>query len=181
MAVQAPPPAKPVAPNKSEKANDDMKSSPELSDGSQEVFEENVASVVNKSEDVVVNSVDVTKSLVTSSPVASDTTQAASSAWKPYRQLPQSMGACTSAVTTTGSSSVTVVSSRVTVTYARNSSSSDTAPHKPLYSQGNQGAQVQFQSRSNRMSESTGATRSSPQENWESKVLCHNCQTFFTS
>lgn len=184
MAVQAPPPAKPVASNKSEKANDDMKSSPELSDGSQEVFEENVASVVNKSEDVVVNSVDVTKSLVTSSPVTSDTTQTASSAWNPFRQLPQSMGACTSAVTTTGSSSVTVVSSRVTenkVTYARNSSSSDTAPHKPLGSQGSQGAQVQFQSRSNRTSESTGVTRSSPQENWESKVLCDNCQTFFTS
>ena len=184
MAVQAPPPAKPVAPNKSEKTNDEMKSSPELSDGSQEVFEENVASVVNKSEDVVVNSVDVTKSLVTSSPVVSDTTQAASSAWKPYRQLPQSMGACTSAVTTTGSSSVTVVSSRATenkVTYARHSSSSDTAPHKPLYTQGNQGAQVQFQSRSNRTSESTGATRGSPQENWESKVLCDYCQTFFTS
>ena len=185
MAVQAPPPAKSAAPNKSEKANDEMKSSPELSDGSQEVFEDNVASVVSKSEDVVVNSVDVTKSLVTSSPVVSDTTQTGSSAWKPYRQLPQSMGACTSAVTTTGSSSVTVVSSRVTenkVTYARHSSSNDTAPHKALYTQGNQGAQMQYQSRSNRMSESTGATRGTPPENWESKVLCDDYgQTFFTS
>ena len=172
MAVQALP-AKPVAPSKAEKASDDVKSSPELSDGSQEVFEENFASVVNKSEDVAAaNSTEVAKTFTSSTPVTSGSTQTALSAWKPYRQSPQSMGACTSAVTTSASSSVTVISSKNTesrLTSMRHSSSEEPASYKPHRAQGNHGAQVQSQSRS-RASENTGATPVASQEDWEPKV-----------
>lgn len=171
MAVQAPG-AKPVVPNKIEKPSGDMKSSPELSDGSQEVFEENFAAMVSKSEAVTVNGAEVAKAFTTSSPVTSGMTQTPSSAWKPYRQSPQSMGACTSAVTTTGSSSVTVVSSKDTeskLTSARHTNSNDLASYKPFHMQGNQ--QVRSQGRSSRVSENTGITPVTSQENWEPKVL----------
>lgn len=173
MAIQAPP-IKPVVSNKTEKASNEKKSSPELSDDNQEVFEENFASVVSKSEDVGVNNVGGMKTFVTSSPVTSDLIQASSSPWKPYRQSPQSVGACTSAVTTSVSSSVSVVSSRGTeskVTSARDSSRDDPLSYKLPPTQGNQSTQGRGQSRSNRAGENSAAITVTSQDNWEPKVL----------
>lgn len=172
MAVQAPP-TKPVVPNKNEKPSEELKSSPDLSDDSQEVFEENFAAVVSKAEVVAVNSADSAKTFSSSSPVTPDSTQTTSSAWKPYRQSPQSMGACTSAVTTTGSSSVTVVSSHNAesrLTSARQGGNV-TASYKAFHLQENPGVQTQGQSRINRVGDSKGLVPSTSQENWEPKVL----------
>lgn len=163
MAVQAPP-TKPVTLNKTEKPRDAAKSSSDFSDSSQEVFEENGASVVN---DRATDSVEVAMTFPSSTPVSTGSTQTAVSAWKPYRQSPQSMGACTSAVTTTASSGVTVASARDTgsrVTSARQSSSDN-----PLGNQGTreyQGARQYGQSRS---TVSEGITVSS-QSDWGTKV-----------
>lgn len=172
MAVQAPP-SKPVVPNKNEKPSEELKSSPELSDGSQEVFEENFAAVVSKAEDATVNSSEAAKSFATSSPVTSDATQTSSSAWKPYIQAPQSMGACTSAMTTSASSSVTVISSQdaeTRLTSTRHDGSA-TASYKPFRLQENPGPQMQSQSRNNRVGDSKGLAPATSQENWESKVM----------
>ena len=169
MAVQAPL-SKTVAPNKTEKPNEELKSSPELSDGSQEVFEDNAA-MAGKAEDAIVNSSEAARSFVTSSPVTSDVMQTSSSAWKPYIQSPQSMGACTSAMTTSVSSSVTVISSQDAesrLTSARHDGGA-TASYKPFRLQENPGPQVQ--SRNNRVGDSKGLISATSQENWESKVM----------
>lgn len=172
MAVQAPLP-KPAVPNKNEKPGEELKSSPELSDGSQEVFEENFPPIISKGEDVAVNSTETAKSFATSSPVTSNVTQTTSSAWKPYRQSPQSMGACTSAMTTTVSSSVAVASLQDTesrVTMARHDGDV-AASYKPFHLQENPGPQVQGQPRTNRLSDGKGLAPVTSQENWEPKVL----------
>lgn len=171
MAVQAPP-MKTVAPNKTEKPSEELKSSPELSDGSQDVFEDNTA-VASKAEDATFNSSEAAKAFVTSSPVTSDATQTSSSAWKPYIQSPQSMGACTSAMTTSISSSVTLISSQAAesrLTSARHDGGA-TASYKPFRLQENPGPQVQSQSRNNRGGDSKGLAPATSQENWESKVI----------
>lgn len=171
MAVQAPP-MKTVAPNKTEKPSEELKSSPELSDGSQDVFEDNAA-VASKAEDATFNSSEAAKAFVTSSPVTSDATQTSSSAWKPYIQSPQSMGACTSAMTTSISSSVTLISSQDAesrLTSARHDGGA-TASYKPFRLQENPGPQVQSQSRNNRVGDSKGLAPATSQENWESKVI----------
>lgn len=171
MAVQAPP-IKTLAPSKTEKPSEELKSSPELSDGSQEVFEDNAA-VASKAEDATLNSSEAAKAFVTSSPVTCDTTQTSSSAWKLYIQAPQSMGACTSAMTTSVSSSVTVISSQAAesrLTSARHDGGA-AASYKPFRLQDNQGPQVQSQSRNNRVGDSQGLTPAASQENWESKVI----------
>lgn len=170
MAVQAPP-TKILAPNKTEKPSEELKSSPELSDGSQEVFEDNAA-MTGKVEDAIVNSSEPAKCFATSSPATSDATQTSSSAWKPYIQSPQSMGACTSAMTTSVSSSVTVISSQNAenrLTSARHDGGA-TAQYKPFRLQENPGPQVQSQSRNNRVGDSRGLAHTTSQENWDSKV-----------
>ena len=178
MAVQAPPPAKPVVPNKNEKPGEELKSSPELSDGSQEVFEENFSAVVSKAEDVAVDSTETAKSFATSSPVTSNATQTTSSVWKPYRQSPQSMGACTSAMTTSVSSSVTTVTSqdaesRLTMT---RHDGDVAASYKPFHLEENPGPQLQSQPRNNRVRDNKGLVPATSQENWETKVrLLKSC------
>lgn len=167
MAVQAPA-AKPAAPNKNDKTSEGTKSSPELSDGSQEVFED---AVVAASEVVV--SVEAASSFATSTPVAAESTQTTASAWKPYRQSsPQSMGACTSAVTTTGSSSVTVTSSHEAGSRLTSARHGGDVPgsYKPFHLQEAPGAQVLAQARSNRVGDSMGLDPVTSQENWEPKV-----------
>ena len=171
MAVQAPP-TKPVTPNKTENPRDAAKNSSDFSDSSQEVFEENGASVVN---DRATDSVEGAKTFASSTPVSSGSTQTALSAWKPYRQSPQSMGACTSAVTTTASSGVTVSSARDAgsrVTSARQSSSDNPGSCKPQHPLGNQGTQEHQGARQYGQSISTvsEATTVSSQNNWGTKV-----------
>ncbi|KAJ7333140.1 hypothetical protein OS493_018316 [Desmophyllum pertusum] len=81
------------------------------------------------------------------------------------------MGACTSAVTTTGSSSVTVVSSHNAesrLTSARQGGNV-TASYKAFHLQENPGVQTQGQSRINRVGDSKGLVPSTSQENWEPK------------
>ena len=134
MAVQAPA-AKPTAPNRNDKPSEGTKSSPELSDGSQEVFEDAVVA----SADVVVSGTETSSIFATSTPVVADSTQTTSSAWKPYRQSsPQSMGACTSAVTTSGSSSMTVASSQEPIgrLMIEKHNGDMPAPHRPFHLQG---------------------------------------------
>ena len=171
MAVQAPP-TKPVTPNKTEKPRDAAKNSSDFSDSSQEVFEENGASVVN---DRATDNVEGAKTFASSTPVSSGSKQTALSAWKPYRQSPQSMGACTSAVTTTASSGVTVSSARDAgsrVTSARQSSSDNPRSCKPQHPLGNQGTQEHQGARQYGQSISTvsEATTVSSQNNWGTKV-----------
>ena len=172
MAVQAPP-MKPPVPNKNEKPSEELKGSPELSDGSQEVFEENFPTVTSKAEDVAVNGTEAVRSFATSTPVTSNVTHTSSSAWKPYRQSPQSMGVCTSAMTTSVSSSVAVVSSQAPesrLTSARRDGDG-TASYKPFHLQENSGSQVQSQTVTNKVGDSKRLASATSQENWEPKVF----------
>lgn len=172
MAVQAPP-VKPTVPNKNEKPSEELKGSPELSDGSQEVFEENFPAVAIKTEDAAVNGAEAVRSFATSTPVTSNVSETSSSAWKPYRQSPQSMGACTSAMTTSVSSSVAVVSSQATesrVTSTRRDGDG-AASYKPFHLQESLGSQVQSQPINNKVGDSKGLASASSQDSWETKVF----------
>lgn len=168
MAVQAPA-AKPTAPNRNDKPSEGTKSSPELSDGSQEVFEDAVVA----SADVVVSGTETSSIFATSTPVVADSTQTTSSAWKPYRQSsPQSMGACTSAVTTSGSSSMTVASSQEPIgrLMIEKHNGDVPAPHRPFHLQGTSCVQAQAQPRNNRLSDMQGLDPVTLHESWEQKV-----------
>ncbi|XP_027047638.1 ankyrin repeat domain-containing protein 17-like isoform X3 [Pocillopora damicornis] len=175
MAVQAPA-AKPTAPNRNDKPSEGTKSSPELSDGSQEVFEDAVVA----SADVVVSGTETSSIFATSTPVVADSTQTTSSAWKPYRQSsPQSMGACTSAVTTSGSSSMTVASSQEPIgrLMIEKHNGDVPAPHRPFHLQGTSCVQAQAQLRNNRLSDMQGLDPVTLHESWEQKVSSSSTST----
>lgn len=164
--------SKSVEPNKREKETE-RKSSPGSSDGNPEVFEESFETARSQSKEVVARA-DAIKSFTSSPSVISNTTSTvtASSVWKPFRQMPQSMGACTSAVTTTGSSSVTAVSSKGTeskITSVRLSHSSESTLQNPQFKQVSEGTQGQGDIRGSRVGESTAPASGTSQEPWESK------------
>lgn len=168
MAVQAPA-TKPTVSNMNDKPCEGTKSSPELSEGSQEVFEDAVVATA----DVVVCGTETSSTFATSTPVAADSTQTTTSAWKPYRpSSPQSMGACTSAVTTSGSSSITVANSlepihRLTL---EGRSSDVPGPHRAFHLQDKPCLQSPAQPRSNRVSDMQGLDPVTLHESWEPKV-----------
>lgn len=168
MAVQTPS-TKSTAANKNE--TKDRKNSPGSSEGNEEVFEENFDTVTSQSE-MAVTRVNAVQTCTSSSAIVSDTMLTASPAWKPYRPLPQSMGACTSAVTTASSSSVTTVSSNCTESSAssrRLSNGSELSLLNAYTRQRNEGTLVQGHIRRNSGGESTAPFRTS-QEMQGSKV-----------
>ncbi|PFX24058.1 Ankyrin repeat and KH domain-containing protein 1 [Stylophora pistillata] len=168
MAVQAPA-TKPTVSNMNDKPCEGTKSSPELSEGSQEVFEDSVVATA----DVVVCGTETSSTFSTSTPVAADSTQTTTSAWKPYRpSSPQSMGACTSAVTTSGSSSITVANSLEPIhrlTLERRNSDVP-GPHRAFHLQDKPCLQSPAQPRSNRVSDRQGLDPVTLHESWEPKV-----------
>jgi len=160
MAVQTPS-AKSTAANKNE--TKDRKNSPSSSEGNEEAFEENFDTVTSQSE-MAATRVNSVQTCTSSSVIVSDTMSTASPAWKPYRPLPQSMGACTSAVTTASSSSVTTGSSNCTESRAssrRLSNGSELSLLNAYTRQRNEGTLVQGHIRRNSGGESTAPFRTS--------------------
>ena len=173
MAVQTQPPRTALL-NKDGKPRDEMKTSPELSEGSQEAFEQGIGVVAGKDDHLTVVSAEEALTSASTSPVSSDPAwSSTSTAWKPYCQSPQSMGVSTSAITTSVSSSMSVFNSNDSkrkMALVKPSGSNVPLAYAPFPVQSVSAVQVLTQSQHRGMENKEHAPIISSQANWESKV-----------